>query len=200
MEDLEEKKQEEVLEVETPTPEPAVEPIAEPAPVIEETVPEPETMKPVPEPAPAPEPKPAPAPEPKNNAPLLKLDTNRGLIKFWLLSMITFGIYALIVMMRVGDDVNTVASPHDGRKSMNFILMSILSGFTGGIVSLIWFHNLSDRIGIELKRRGIDYSFSAGTFWGWDILGSMIFIGPVIYSYKLFKAMNLMNADYNAKG
>ena len=49
-------------------------------------------------------------------------------------------------------------------------------------------------------RRGIDYSFGASTFWLWGILGSIIVVGPFIYTYKLLKSMNLLAADYNAKG
>jgi hypothetical protein len=52
----------------------------------------------------------------------------------------------------------------------------------------------------ELKRRGIHYSFGAGTFWGWCILGSLIGVGPLVYMHKLFKAVNKINADYNVNG
>ena len=36
-------------------------------------------------------------------------------------------------------------------------------------------------------------------FWGWDILGSLIVVGPFIYLHKLCKALNLAAADFNAK-
>ena len=51
-----------------------------------------------------------------------------------------------------------------------------------------------------LTRRGIDYQFGAGTFWGWGILGSLILVGPFIYTHKLLTAMNLLSADYNVNG
>ena len=38
-------------------------------------------------------------------------------------------------------------------------------------------------------------------FWLWGILGSLLFgIGPLVYTYKLCKATNLMNRDYNING
>jgi hypothetical protein len=52
----------------------------------------------------------------------------------------------------------------------------------------------------ELVRRGIKYDFGASDFWLWNILGSLIFVGPFIYIHKRMKAMNLINADYNQKG
>ena len=35
------------------------------------------------------------------------------------------------------------------------------------------------------------------SFWGWGILGSLILVGPFIYTHKLLTAMNLLSADYN---
>lgn len=133
--------------------------------------------------------------------PVAQLKTNKGLLKTILLSVITFGIYPLVVMSAVSTDINTVASRYDGRKTMHYCLMFfIVAPLTFGIGGLVWSHNISDRIGNELKRRGIAYSFGAGSFWGWAILGSLIGIGPLVYMHKLFKAVNLMNGHYNMYG
>lgn len=64
----------------------------------------------------------------------------------------------------------------------------------------MWYHKMSARIGGELNRRGIDYNFGAGTFWGWGVLGTLILVGPFIYIHKLLKGMNLLSEDFNAKG
>lgn len=136
-----------------------------------------------------------------NYAPVRQLKTNKGLLKTILLGLITFGIYPLVVMYSVAEDVNTVASRYDGKKTMNYLLMTfIVAPITAGIGGLVWSHNISNRIGNELKRRGINYSFGAGTFWGWCILGALIGVGPLVYMHKLFKAVNKMNADYNVNG
>lgn len=56
-------------------------------------------------------------------------------------------------------------------------------------------------MGNELKRRGINYSISASTFWVWNILGALLFgIGPFVFIHKFLKASNMLNADFNAKG
>lgn len=34
----------------------------------------------------------------------------------------------------------------------------------------------------------------------WCILGSLILVGPFIYTHKLLTAMNLLSADYNVNG
>ena len=130
-----------------------------------------------------------------------QLKTNRGLLKFILLSLITFGIYGIVVMSNVSSDINTIASRYDGKKTMHYCLvLFIFSWLTLGIVPLVWGHRLANRIGAELRRRGINYQFGAGTFWGWGILGTLIIVGPFIYSHKLLKSMNLLSADYNVNG
>ncbi len=129
------------------------------------------------------------------------LKTNRSLGKYVLLSLITFGIYGLVCMGGMAHDLQYVAFKNDGKKQMNFYLMALLLGpITGGIVTLIWFHNFSNRIGDELKRRNIDYSVSASDFWLWNVLGSMIIAGPFIYMNKVIKGMNLICEDYNRRG
>lgn len=134
-------------------------------------------------------------------APAMQLKTNRGLLKFILLSLITFGIYGIVVMSSISTDINLIAGRADGKKTMHYCLVYfIFSWLTFGIVPLVWYHKLSDRIGLELKRRGLAYNFGAGTFWGWNILGAFIIVGPFIYTHKLLQAMNLLSADFNARG
>lgn len=135
------------------------------------------------------------------SAPAVQLKTNKGLLKYILLSLITFGIYPLVVMSSVSDSVNIAASRYDGKKTMHYCLLYfIVAPITLGIGALVWYHNISGRIGNELRRRGIAYSFSAADFWLWNVLGSFILIGPLVYLHKLFKATNLMCENYNING
>lgn len=107
-------------------------------------------------------------------SPAVQLPTNRSLLKFILLSIITLGIYGLVVL--------------------------IFSWLTMGIVPLVWAHRFSNRVGSELLRRNLPYQFDAGTFWLWNVLGSLIVVGPFVYTHKLLTAMNMLCTDYNAKG
>ena len=133
--------------------------------------------------------------------PACQLKTNRGMIKFILLSAITFGIYGIVVMSAISSDINMIAGRYDGKKTMHFCLLAfIFSWLTFGIAPIVWYHRISARIGAELRRRGIAYSFGAGSFWGWEVLGSLIFVGPFIYLHKLCKSMNLLAEHYNVNG
>ena len=136
-----------------------------------------------------------------STAPVGQLKTNKGLLKTILLSLITFGIYPLVVMSAVSNDINIVASRYDGKKTMHFcLLLFIVAPITFGIAGIVWYHRISNRIGNELSRRGIAYKFSAADFWLWNVLGSLIAVGPFVYLHKMFKATNLMNAHYNVNG
>lgn len=118
--------------------------------------------------------------------PLMPIRTNRGLAKFFFLSLITFGIYGIVVMSHISTEINDIATKHDGRRTMHYCLMYfVLSWLTLGIYPLIWNNNISDRIGCELKRRNLPYNFGAGTFWGWGFFGCLLLgIGPLIYIHK----------------
>lgn len=186
-----------------PVAQPVLEPMAEP---VAEPVVEPVTQPKyeyVPQPVPAPVQAPA---QPvyqtaASAAPRYQLPDRRGLLKMFFLGLITFGIYNMVIMSRIAEETNMVASRHDGRRTQQYFWMLVLSSLTLGIYSFVWIHDLCNRIGDELKRRGIQYKFNASTFWLWGILGSLLFgIGPLVYCFKLCKATNLMNRDYNING
>lgn len=127
----------------------------------------------------------APAPEEplfdfeKNalRAPKLQLPTKRGLGKMIFLSILTLGIYPMVIWSRLVGEVNMVASRYDGERSMSFFGMLMLAPLTLGIHTLVWFHKLCRRIGAELQRRHIDYDFGAKDFWLFNFL--LAFIGGI---------------------
>ena len=101
-------------------------------------------------------------------------------------------------MSVISRDINTIARRYDGKKTTHFcVLFFLFSWLTFGIAPLVWYSKISNRIGRELKRRNIDYRLHAGHFWGWNILGCLIIVGPFIYLHKLFKSMNILAKDYN---
>ncbi len=133
--------------------------------------------------------------------PVRQLNTRRGLLKLILLTIITFGIYPYVFFSGISEDINLIASRFDGKKTMHYCLMAFIIGpLTFGIGFIVWFHNLSSRMGNELARRGIAYSFGATDYWLWNVLGSLIIIGPFVYLHKLARASVLLAEDYNIRG
>lgn len=134
-------------------------------------------------------------------APVGQRKANKSLLKTFLLSIVTLGIYGLVVMTTVTNDINIVASRYDGKKTMHYcLLVFVFAPLTLGIYGLVWSHKISNRIGDEARRRGIASSFSAVDYWLWNVLGALILVGPFIYLYRLFKNINAINAHYNVNG
>ena len=136
-----------------------------------------------------------------NQPPVIKLRTRRGLLKYIIFTILTLGIYHIVVFSHISSEINAIASKHDHRHTMHYCLVFfLLSWLTLGIYPLVWWSNICSRMGTELVTRRIKYSFGAGYFWLWNILGSLILVGPFIFTYKFFKSMNLLAKDYNVNG
>ena len=100
-----------------------------------------------------------------SSAPVIKLRTNRGMLKYILLSFITLGIYGIVVMSHISTEINTIASKHDYRNTTHYCLMVfLLSWLTAGIYPLVWWSNISSRIGYELSYRNLPYNLEQVTF------------------------------------
>jgi len=105
-----------------------------------------------------------------------------------------------VIWSRIVTEINIAASRHDGRRTMPYFAMLMLSPVTLGILPLVWFHNFCCRVGDELKYRRINYTFGPKAFWLWGVLGSLILVGPFVFVHKLMKAMNKINDDFNRIG
>lgn len=133
-------------------------------------------------------------------SPRIQLPTGRGLLKMFFLSFLTLGIYPVVIWSRMASELNITASRYDGERTMPWLGMLLVSPLTLGIYVFVWHHGFCRRLGAELARRNIPYRFGAGDFWLWNILGSLILVGPFIFLHKLTKSMNLVNGDFNVNG
>ena len=122
----------------------------------------------------------------------IPLKTDRGMLKTVLLGIITLGIYPIVVYTRMGRDMNTL-SYRDGKKTMNFCLMLfVFFPLTLTVAGYVWIHRLSNRMGVELARRGLPYRFSAGTFWGKHIFSILLVLAAVLGAiYALYLQLPL---------
>lgn len=178
-------------------------PIPEPAPAPQQIVPA-APAAPVQQKAPAapvaPAPKPAAVKPKLQEVNKLQLPTKRSLAKMFFLGLITLCIYPVVIWSRIVTELNIAASRHDGRRTMPYFAMVLLTPFTLGILPLVWMHNFCCRVGDELRYRKINYTFGPKTYWLWGVLGSLILVGPFVFTHKLMKAMNMLNDDFNRRG
>jgi len=128
-----------------------------------------------------------------------KLQTNRNMWKLMILTVLTLGIYGIVFFLPFSYDLDKIAPKRNGTKTMNFLFAYILSFFTFSIVMFAWHYQIAARVEEALAKRQIDYEFSTTDFWGWNLVGSLILVGPFVYYHKLCRAMNLLCADYNER-
>ena len=62
--------------------------------------------------------------------PVAPLRTQRGLLKYVLLGLVTFSIYDIWQMSEVGDSLNLLAFKRDGKHTMHYCLMFFLVGWS----------------------------------------------------------------------
>ena len=136
----------------------------------------------------------------KPDSPALQLPDRRSLWKMVLFGILTLTIYPTVIWSRMVTELNIAASRYDGRRTMPFFAMAMLAPVMLGIFPLVWLHRFTGRIGSELNRRGIEYRFGSRDFWLWGVLGSLIVVGPFIFTHKLMKSMNMINDDFNRCG
>ena len=81
---------------------------------------------------------------------------------------------------------------------MNYCLLYfVFTPLTLGIALLVWRYRLAKKLDKELTDRNIDYLFTKGDFWLWNVLGIIVLVGPIVFTHKILKATNLINKDYN---
>ena len=133
--------------------------------------------------------------------PMKPMNTERKLWKYIVFSILTCGIYSIVFWSSIGEDLNLTASRRDGKKTMHYcLLFLVVNPLTLGIGYFVWNHKLCNRIGDEMARRGLEQSISAKTFWGWNVLGILLLVGPFVYIAKVADAMNALASHYNREG
>ena len=136
----------------------------------------------------------------ENQTPAKALVTSRALWKVILFTIITLGFYSIFFYSHIRRDLNLICGNHNGDRTMSFwLLILIICPITLGIGMIVWFHKISARIGRELEVRQLSRSFGASDYWLWNVLGSLILVGPFIYVHKLCASMNALCEDYNKK-
>jgi len=137
--------------------------------------------------------------QPAYQAPAQQLPTDRNVVVVILLSLVTFGIYALVLQYKLIKELNLTAV-RDGKRTTGLLAMILLSMITFGIYGIVWTHMFAERVGAEAMRRNTGISFGAADFWIFSVLLSFTVICPIIYKHKLLTAVNAINTSYNIYG
>ncbi|WP_178006206.1 DUF4234 domain-containing protein [Mediterraneibacter sp.] len=125
------------------------------------------------------------------------LKTDRGLLGYIVLSIITCGIYGYYFIYTVARDVNT-ACAGDGKTTGGLVQFILLSIVTCGIYSWWWEYSLGNRLAANAPRYGLSFSENGTTILLWLIFGAFLCgIGPFIAMNIIIKNTNSICMAYN---
>lgn len=128
-----------------------------------------------------------------------KLQTDRGLLSYIVLTIITCGIYSYYFIYKMAHDVN-IACEGDGESTGGLVQFILLSFITCGIYSWVWYYKLGNRLSSNAGRYGITIQENGTTVLMWLIFGALICgIGPFIAMNILIKNTNRICEAYNRK-
>ena len=126
-----------------------------------------------------------------------RLKTDRSLLTYILLSIVTCGIYGYYFIYSIASDVN-YACEGDGRKTGGLVKFVLLSFITCSIYSWIWYYSLGNRLADNAPRYGLHFQENGTTVLLWLIFGSLLCgIGTFIATYILIKNTNAICMEYN---
>lgn len=127
----------------------------------------------------------------------IPLPTDRSLLVYILLSIVTCGIYNYYYIHRLSEDMN-VACDGDGDTTPGVVSFILLSIVTCGIYSLIWYYKLGNRLQINARRYGMEFSENGTSILLWTFLGAWLCgVGYFIAMYIIIKNTNLICQAYN---
>ena len=125
--------------------------------------------------------------------------TNRGLIKYILLTFITCGIYGLWYISQWAKDINTICAA-DGRHTRGLIGLLLFSLITCGIYPIIYYYNFCERLKSNCVQNGVHSSVSGGKYILFCLLSSITAgITGLIIIHDMMATTNRLAADYNSK-
>ena len=126
-----------------------------------------------------------------------RLQTDRGLLSYILLTLITCGIYGYYFVYKMAHDVN-IACEGDGETTGGLVAFIVLSIVTCGIYAWIWYYKLGNRLASNAPRYNMSFQENGTTVLMWQIFGILLCgIGPFIAMNILIKNTNAICMGYN---
>lgn len=128
-----------------------------------------------------------------------RLQTDRSLVMYILLSIITCGIYGYYFIYKMARDVN-VACDGDGESTTGLIGFIVLCFITCSIYSWFWYYKLGNRLQANAPRYGMSFEENGTTLLLWLILGWFVCgLGVFVAMHILIKNSNALCTAWNAQ-
>lgn len=137
-----------------------------------------------------------PAPAPMGYAPI---KTDRGVIGWLLLSIVTCGIYSYYFLYCLARDINVMCQD-DGDSTPGLAAFILLSFVTCGFYALYWYYKIGNRLQANAPRYGLMFQENGTTVLMWQIVGALLCgLGPIFAMNIIIKNTNAMATAYNVR-
>jgi len=125
------------------------------------------------------------------------LATDRSLVAYILLGLITCSIYDFYMLHCIIQDVN-ITCAGDGKQTKGLLEYIVFGMLTCGIYDYIWLYNLGNRMQANAPRYGMNFQEGGTAILLWYVIGVWLCgIGPFVAMYIVIKNSNALNAAYN---
>ncbi len=126
-----------------------------------------------------------------------KIRTDRSLLMYILLDIVTCGIYSWWFLYHWIQDVNEICRG-DGDDTPGLLKLILLSLITCGFYSYYWYYKLGNRLQANAPAYGLTITESGTTVLLWFIVGAIACgIGPLYAMHILMKNTNALAMAYN---
>lgn len=127
------------------------------------------------------------------------IKSDRSLLMYILLNILTLGIYSSYFIYSIAKDVNEMCEG-DGSHTSGLFKYIIFNLLTCGIYTFIWMYNLGNRLQINADDYNDYFPENGTTILLWMILGNLIcFIGTFVALHIIIKNTNSLAYHYNKK-
>lgn len=128
-----------------------------------------------------------------------KIKTDRSLLMYIVLGIVTCNIYTYYFLYQLSQDVNEMCK-EDGKQTGGLIAFILLSFITCGIYAYYWWYTIAEREHKAAPSYGITLTDTGSTVLLWLVLGLITYgIGSYVAIYKIISNTNALATAYNAK-
>ncbi len=128
-----------------------------------------------------------------------RIKDDRSIITYLLLSLITFGIYAIWFLHRMTKDINELCR-EDGNRTPGVLALVLFSLLTCGLYGLFWWYRVGDILAVAVRKRNLNSSVSGSGVLICFVLGYFVFgIASWVGMHRVFEATNELAVEYNSR-
>lgn len=123
----------------------------------------------------------------------------RSFVKYFFLSIVTFGIYGIYVWYGYVEDLNKICEG-DGKKSPNYIIVLLLTMITFGIYGIYWWYRQAERLRMVGIKYGVEIREKGSEILLWRLLGAIpCGLGGFLSDFIMLDNMNWIALRYNGE-